>query len=569
MGCFCNLLKENDMFGKQAILYFDKENQKSSIIGIIFTLLYYTLYILFFLFKLKRMYNHLDVMSYDTFTYISRNPSIKLSNDNFYGGFALENPRNYNSFLDKTIYEAKAYFIEAVRNETEWKRKREEEIQLEKCSIHKFGEKFQNIFKNNSLDYLYCFNTMNETLKGHFSYNHYTYFFIQLFPCKNTTENNNHCKPREELDLYLNSTFFSMEFEDVELAPNNYKEPVSQRNQDIYFKVGKKFFQEVHIYYQILEIETDEEKYGLEINEQEDLRKEQFLKYHSIYQMPSLLEEDIYDTGQPFCNITIKLFDQIRTQRRTYSKLFSIWGDVGGLMEFVKIIFNVLTAMIIDLLYEIEIVNKLFFPLKEIAYKESKTLRKRKAPVQINNYLISFFKLNSIKKQLSLKSDSNKKLNKRLDINLAIESRNINILNVDGITSKEVIKNENQKEKGSIKIKNLEEDEILKNTRNPKDNKIYEELENHKEVENPKEVGKIKEGNKSNNSKIKLESKNVKKNYFFIYFLPCFYKLRKKDDTIFHKKAMELFTKKMDIFNIYKIVSKAKDVLYEKESIYI
>ena len=170
---------------------------------------------------------------------------------------------------------------------------------------------------------------------------------------------------------------------------------------------------------------------------------------------------------------------------------------------------------------------------------------------------------------MSLKSDSSKKLNKRLDINLEIESRNINIFKADGITSKEVIKNENKKEKGSIKIKNLEEDEILKNVRNPKDNKIYEELENHKEVENPKEVGKIEGGSESNNSKIKLESKNVKKNYFFIYFLPCFYKLRKKDDAIFHKKAMESFTKKMDIFNIYKIVSKAKDVLYEKESIYI
>ena len=44
---------------------------------------------------------------------------------------------------------------------------------------------------------------MNETLQGHFSTGNYSYYFIQLFPCKNTTENNNHCKPREEIDIYL------------------------------------------------------------------------------------------------------------------------------------------------------------------------------------------------------------------------------------------------------------------------------------------------------------------------------------------------------------------------------
>ena len=110
-----------------------------------------------------------------------------------------------------------------------------------------------------------------------------------------------------------------MEFQDIELAPQNYSIPIVPRNQDIYFKIGIKLFQDVHVYYQIINIETDEEYIG--IDEFQKLRKEQYLKYHSMYQMPVVIENDIYENKEPFCDITIKLFDQIRTQTRTYTKL--------------------------------------------------------------------------------------------------------------------------------------------------------------------------------------------------------------------------------------------------------
>ena len=124
-----------------------------------------------------------------------------------------------------------------------------------------------------------------------------------------------------------------MEFEDIELNPHNYSSPISSRNQDIYFTIGKNLFKEVHIFYQIVNIETDLEVLG--IDELEKLKNEYFLKYHSTYQMSNIIEENIYETGEPFCDITIKLYDQIRKQQRTYTKVLSVWGDVGGSMEVV------------------------------------------------------------------------------------------------------------------------------------------------------------------------------------------------------------------------------------------
>ena len=85
-----------------------------------------------------------------------------------------------------------------------WEKK---EIELEICRIENFGKSFQAKFNHNVWDNLYCFKEMNETLLGHFNYDYYSMFFIQLFPCKNTTKNNNHCKPLEVIDYYLKETF--------------------------------------------------------------------------------------------------------------------------------------------------------------------------------------------------------------------------------------------------------------------------------------------------------------------------------------------------------------------------
>ena len=61
-------------------------------------------------------------------------------------------------------------------------------------------------------------------------------------PCKNTTENNNHCKPIEIIDSFLKGTFLSMGLQDIELNPPNYNYPARPRNQDIFFPIRKKLF---------------------------------------------------------------------------------------------------------------------------------------------------------------------------------------------------------------------------------------------------------------------------------------------------------------------------------------
>ena len=238
--------------------------------------------------------------------------SIHLTNENFYLGFAIENPETYDTILDETIYYPKAYFKKAERYNGNWNWANKT-LELEPSKLDKFGSKYKQIFARKYLGLHYCFKEMNETLEGHFSYDKYSFFFISLFPCKNSTKNNNTCKPIEEIDKYLKGTFFTMQFQDILLTPNNYSDPIKGRDQDLYTTVGKRLFKEFHVFFKITNIETDLDFIG--IDEIPKIKNEKYIKYDSFNQMTKLLDKDVYETGESFCDITLKLSDLVFYQK--------------------------------------------------------------------------------------------------------------------------------------------------------------------------------------------------------------------------------------------------------------
>ena len=40
--------------------------------------------------------------------------------------------------------------------------------------------------------------------------------------------------------------------------------------------------------------------------------------------MSNIIENNIYETGETFCDLTIKLSENVRTQRRVYTKFVTI-----------------------------------------------------------------------------------------------------------------------------------------------------------------------------------------------------------------------------------------------------
>ena len=344
------------MFGKVPGLYYKGNDKKNTWYGTIVSIIYLIIYVAFFTYKLIRMLKKTDVTFYDSFEYLEGPPTIHLTKDKFYGGFALEHPITHDQYIDETIYYPKAFFKTQIRNGDNWDIYTKD-LELVQCKTEYFGEDYQDSVID-SIENLYCFKDMNETLEGSFSYDTYSYFYIEFYPCKNSTENNNHCKTKEELDYYLMNTFVCFELEDIQLTPNVYEKPVRGRNNDIYYTVGKKLFQEVHIFYQLVDIVTDLDWIGFD--EFPNEKHESYIKYDWDYQMSSLLEQDIYETGEAFCSASIKLDDEIRIQKRTYYKIIALLGDVGGLMEVVLTFFKIISNFSINILYDKSIVNNLF-----------------------------------------------------------------------------------------------------------------------------------------------------------------------------------------------------------------
>ena len=399
---------------------------------------------------------------------------------------------------------------------------------------------------------------MNETLIGHFSYDNYSLFYISFYPCVNSSENNNNCKPLEVIDYYLKDSFISFQMQDIELTPQNYNSPIFQRDKDIYLKIGKKLFQEIHAFFQIVNIETETDYIGF--NNFHSFKTETFLKYDSVSILSNIAEKDIYETGDSFCDVSLKLSDKVLTQRRTYTKLLEILGNIGGLMEVLFSLFRIISSYPTKILYEEALVNNLFqFNLDT---KEILLVNKEKKYVKKNNLTTNqISKLYIPQNQQSLNINKNKdKINK---------SKNDGIIELNKITNESLLMIKS-KNKNFENISSLDKYESSKNKEKLSQNNLTNEND-----KNPYDKGDIKifnfnmsfknynQENDKNNEIIKWKRKRKRKiinkikiNRGYIYF--CFFCIRKRKNlqNVLLDEGMKLIVERLDLRNLFRTIYK-------------
>ena len=326
-----------DLFGKDFELYYKGKNKKTTLIGAIFTILYIALYFAFLLYKIIRMFQRNDVTFYDTYAFTGEPPKIQLTDDKFYGGFALGNLETLETFVDDSIYYVKANFIEGIKEHNSWTWTNTS-LKIETCKLEKFGENYRDIFKEKQIQNLHCVPALDQLLQGHLTYDIYSYFKVGFFPCINSTQNNFTCKPLSVIKQYLTRTFVTFKMEDIDLTPQKYNSPVQLRGKEVSANIGSNLFKDVHSYFQVVNIETDEDILGFDSLSK--IKKEKYLKYDQSIILSSLKEKNIFESGESLCDITIQLSEKELTQKRTYTKLVEVLGDVGGLMEILFSFFN-------------------------------------------------------------------------------------------------------------------------------------------------------------------------------------------------------------------------------------
>ena len=399
---------------------------------------------------------------------------------------------------------------------------------------------------------------MDFVLEGHFSYDMYSFLYIQFFPCVNTSTKQD-CKPLEVIDYYLKNTFVSFQFQDIELTPNNYKTPIRPRGVDIYTTVGKKLFNEIHAYFQVVDIETDMNWIGFD--EFENFKSEVYLKYDEMISMRNIIETNIYETGESFCDFTIKLSENVRTEKRTYTKLITILGDVGGLMEVVFTIFRIISSFSVDILYEISLVNNLFsFDLnKKIAIlKDKKKSKKNDFPKDESPRIFS--STNSLKNvspqnSTNMKEEVNIEAGNRMmneDKKNKLHNNNFLVVNFSRRRSKykgklniSPVNSSESKNKNLISSKKRNSDNLNTDQDNKKIGLYINKDFNH-------------DGNKQQGRDIVSK---IKVTRACVYLFFCFTRKRKIIQNYLLDEGMNIISEKLDVFNIFEKMYKDEEIM--------
>ena len=186
------------------------------------------------------MSQRVDITFYDSYSNSDEVPNIKITESNFSLIFAVYDDYG-EPFIDETIYYPKVYISDEEI----------EDVIFERCDLDKLGEKYKEFEGDAEIDNYYCLSEIDFTLKPFINS-----LRVEIFPCKNTTENNNHCETKEVIEESLNNNIFVIYFQDLMLTPLNYKSPVKERfnslNTQIYNEMGQYLLTEM----QLVRIET-------------------------------------------------------------------------------------------------------------------------------------------------------------------------------------------------------------------------------------------------------------------------------------------------------------------------
>ena len=536
-----------DIYSKRIGFFYNNHDKIGSYFGLFLTALYILITLILFLFLLIRTIQRKEMKVYDSTIYSKDMPIIHINSSLIYFAFGLEDPITANRFVDETIYNVKIAYFDRIKINGEFQTIDRKDLEYEYCKEENFGENYKHLFIQGELNNSYCLKDYNLTLAGGYKYNRMSYFRIRLYPCINSTNNNNHCKPQSEIDRYFKGGYFSILSKDIGLNPSNYSFPVLPILKDLYTTIDKNIYRDYILYYGITEIQTDT---GLFLENVENTRYLDFRKESHSFNFRD--EKDFY-SGKTICTIAFRLDDIIKVQKRTYTKFKEVFASTGGYMQLISTIFTLLSLISNKLIPELKIMNGIF----------SFSLKKQKMMMKINTIkdFNSALTQNNFNNYIYFPSKKNISQGKKNSVNINInniskgsliglEDNNSSIVNV--FNNKEEIFN---KKRESGKQNNITKE-------NSKISSFVEQKFKHKN-------DKKGEQNINNRFNSFLDFNEVINFNLFDYYCYCFRTISKKDKEIkLFNSGISLYRRKMDVINVFtflilieKFIAESQDII--------
>jgi hypothetical protein len=543
----CRFINDIDFFGKEPELYYKGKEKRVSWIGRIFTFIYFVLYIIIFVYKLIRMVQKAQGTFYETYAYSGEPPSIHVTNKNFYGGFAV----GPSPFIEETIYYPKLEWWrgERIAGEWSWTSK---ELELERCTLNSFDSRYWNLFNDTPVNDLYCIKDLNETLEGYSHMKTYSYFNVTVYSCKDKTKDGRPCMPPSIIEQFLLKNVFQFYIQDIDLTPHDYYNPSQATQKIISGPIYKNLHQQIYAYMEIIDVQTDNDYLGLSAFTNYNSQK--FLKYDESWIISSPNENnETYEYGYPLCEIIIQLSEKVLTQKRSFTKLTEIFGEIGGTMNVVYMVFNFFVSFVASLLYKKSLVNNLFsFDIRNKIIKLKENKNDKVEPLkneQIkDNQLVP-------KDDNSLKDSTNNNQDLKNNINNGINQEQ-NITENKSKDKKTLKRNKKRTNTNFSRIRtlNTSENSDIKSRVIFKNNLMQEEVNTKNSI---KEFNLNMNINKKNNFQLKAKRRKslinkieFEKLQVFLCFL-CIPK-RKSVHNYLLNEGIKMVSNKLDILNIFK-----------------
>jgi len=536
-----------DIYAKRASFFYKNQERIGSYFGLFLTIFYILASLVLLSYYFILTVQRKEIKVYDSTLYAQEMPIINLDKSNFNFAFGLEDPVTLNRYVDETIYYAEVALIDKVKIDGQLVNVNVTILPLEKCkSEEDFGQNYKHLFSEGELSNSYCLKNFgyNLTLVGGFKYEQMSYIRIKIFPCKNTTENNNHCKSQEVLKNKMTSSYFSILLKDIGLNPSNYSFPTIPTLQDLYTTVDRRLYKNYILNFGLTEVLTDE---GL-LNE--NIKKEKYIQFRKEVQTFSFRDESEFIEGKDICLVQIRLDDNTIVQKRTYTKISEILSRIGGYMQLMNTAFVLLSLMMNKIDSELKIINSIF----------NFNLKKNKMSLKINSLVVlnsvslnprksSIFTPNiSIRHKKTLQSESNLTNNNLIMKNNSNIISPINQMNI--YTNKKIVRNQINNVNNNNKMLSFASF-VNKNKSCHSNIKMIENEENNNNPYGGDTTPKINffMNLKYNNNSLKEYNEFINLN-LFDYFCTCGDKKKKRMIKLY-LFANAFYRRRMDIVNIF------------------
>eukprot|EP00340_Litonotus_pictus_P006519 CAMPEP_0170525076 /NCGR_PEP_ID=MMETSP0209-20121228/10540_1 /TAXON_ID=665100 ORGANISM="Litonotus pictus, Strain P1" /NCGR_SAMPLE_ID=MMETSP0209 /ASSEMBLY_ACC=CAM_ASM_000301 /LENGTH=626 /DNA_ID=CAMNT_0010814135 /DNA_START=26 /DNA_END=1906 /DNA_ORIENTATION=+ len=179
---------------------------------------------------------------------------------------------------------------------------------------------------------------------------------IRVKFCTNSTKNNNHCKPKEEMREYLKELYGVIAYRDNIIDPMQLDEPLTAIYNTMAFRLSSKATREETLYYKAFELRTDLGFIMESISEQRYFFSNQRLG-------------DIFPDDNPKNIFRVK-FSSEKTKIkmiRSYIKIRKVAADIGGIVKFFMIC--------------VSIINNIYGKFHFLVYMQTRLLKESKDTV--------------------------------------------------------------------------------------------------------------------------------------------------------------------------------------------